>query len=322
LGTLLGLDDRPGEVAGWGPVPASVARALVARQQRCAWRFGVHDEGGWLVFDGLTRRRAMPAGAVPLGADAGADAGSRGAEGGPTGGGAPKVDGVVEIHLPLDWVNAGGGSPFVLPTSVSDPSGWTAVLADIAGQVATAGPIVQDAAARFPGRPLRRRTEMVYRWCLFPGCRRPARWCDIDHRTEWARGGRTVEINLGPECRHDHVNKSERGWRLIRTGPRSFCWISPYRRRHHVQAPRLVEPALTPPRTPGPGATTRSGAGQDGIDGSDGYDGSGPAVNPAGEPSIWAHDVPADGGRRSTVDGAEPGRPTAEREVDDEAAPF
>ncbi|MGN6606317.1 MAG: HNH endonuclease signature motif containing protein, partial [Jatrophihabitans sp.] len=288
LGTLLGLDDRPGEVAGWGPVPASVARALVARQQRCAWRFGVHDDGGWLVFDGLTRRRAMPVGVDAPGTGTG---------------GLAKVDGVVEIHLPLDWV-----APSPLPVG----GDWAAVLADIAGQVAAAGPIVQDGAARFPGPALRRRIEMVYRWCLFPGCRRPARWCDIDHRTEWASGGRTVEVNLSPECRHDHVTKSERGWRLIRTGPRSFCWISPYRRRHHVQAPRLVEPTLTP-LTVTPSATA-----PDRVDSSDPGWGN---TDRGKQPSIWAHGTPTGRGRAAENDARRP-RPTAEMEVDDEPAPF
>ncbi|MGN6605993.1 MAG: HNH endonuclease signature motif containing protein [Jatrophihabitans sp.] len=214
LGTLLGLDERPGEVAGWGVVPASVARAIVAAQRRCEWRFGVHDDDGWLRFDGITRRRPPVTGTPEQ---------------------APSpVDGVVEILLPARWLT----HAFVPPDT-----GWTGVLADIAGQFSAERAIEQDPRARFPGRPLRRRTEMTYRWCLFPGCRRPARNCPIDHRLDWARGGQTSESNLGPACDHDHDNKSEWGWRLLRTGPRTFRWISPYRRHHDVTVPRVVQPA-------------------------------------------------------------------------------
>ena len=33
--------------------------------------------------------------------------------------------------------------------------------------------------------------------CRFPGCRRPATECDIDHREDWALGGKTDIDNLG-----------------------------------------------------------------------------------------------------------------------------
>ncbi|MGN6608810.1 MAG: HNH endonuclease signature motif containing protein [Jatrophihabitans sp.] len=225
LGTLLGLDDRPGEVAGWGVVPASVARAIVAAQQRCEWRFGVHDDAGWLLFDGITRRRAMPAGA-----DRCDDAATR-------------VDGVVEIHLPSQWLTHAVDRRGLLEGV--DPR-WRALLADLAAQFAADRRIAQDPGARFPGRPLRRRTQTVFRWCIFPGCRRPALQCQIDHLKDSAKGGATVEENLAPGCAHDHSLKTERGWRLVRTGPRTYCWISPHGRRHHVDVPRLVLPAVTP----------------------------------------------------------------------------
>lgn len=57
LSTLLGHDEHPGEIPGWGPITAQHARDTVARQRRAEWRFAVTDDGGRLVFDGLTRRR-------------------------------------------------------------------------------------------------------------------------------------------------------------------------------------------------------------------------------------------------------------------------
>ena len=59
LTTLLGLDDLPGDLAGWGPVCADIARQTAAQQHadRAQWRFRVHDEDGNLVANGFTRRR-------------------------------------------------------------------------------------------------------------------------------------------------------------------------------------------------------------------------------------------------------------------------
>jgi hypothetical protein len=44
LATLTGLDERPGEIPGLGPVDAGVARTAVAAQQRgAAWKFAIVD---------------------------------------------------------------------------------------------------------------------------------------------------------------------------------------------------------------------------------------------------------------------------------------
>lgn len=46
------------------------------------------------------------------------------------------------------------------------------------------------------------------RHCQAPGCRRPARWCHIDHITEWQHGGRTSPINGEPLCPQHHRAKT------------------------------------------------------------------------------------------------------------------
>ncbi|WP_281901501.1 DUF222 domain-containing protein, partial [Phytohabitans aurantiacus] len=43
LSTLMGLTELPGELAGWGPVIADIARQVAAQQRRSRWRFTVHD---------------------------------------------------------------------------------------------------------------------------------------------------------------------------------------------------------------------------------------------------------------------------------------
>jgi hypothetical protein len=86
------------------------------------------------------------------------------------------------------------------------------VLGDLARQHAKQQRPFQDPTARFPGRPLRRYSQIVFQTCLFPGCRRPAVDCEQDHRREHAQGGRTETDNLAPGCRHDHDLKTKGGW--------------------------------------------------------------------------------------------------------------
>jgi hypothetical protein len=57
LTTLLELDDKPGEIPGWGPVISDIARQTVDGQRDSEWRYTVTDENGNLVDNGTTRRR-------------------------------------------------------------------------------------------------------------------------------------------------------------------------------------------------------------------------------------------------------------------------
>lgn len=64
--------------------------------------------------------------------------------------------------------------------------------------------------------------------CVFPGCGRPARDCDLDHLIAWSEGGVTDDDNLAPECRHHHRLRHETRWHPSRapdTG--EVRWMSP-----------------------------------------------------------------------------------------------
>jgi len=52
--------------------------------------------------------------------------------------------------------------------------------------------------------------------CVFPGCDRPAPWCDGHHLVHWADGGPTKLDNLGLVCGTHHRRVHEEGWRLRR----------------------------------------------------------------------------------------------------------
>jgi Domain of unknown function (DUF222) len=62
--------------------------------------------------------------------------------------------------------------------------------------------------------------------CRFPGCRRAARRCDVDHAQPWAQGGSTKSCNLQCLCRHHHRLKQNPAWRVRYLGGFSQ-WTAP-----------------------------------------------------------------------------------------------
>jgi hypothetical protein len=56
LATAAGMGDEPGELAGYGPVVADVARQIAALRHDAEWRFSVTDKGE-LVYNGVTAAR-------------------------------------------------------------------------------------------------------------------------------------------------------------------------------------------------------------------------------------------------------------------------
>ncbi len=58
LATLTRLSENPGEIPGYGPVVADIARRVAATQVGSVWRVAVtHPDSGAVLWDGTTRRR-------------------------------------------------------------------------------------------------------------------------------------------------------------------------------------------------------------------------------------------------------------------------
>lgn len=57
LKTLAELEDSPGDLGGYGPVIADIARQVASRQSKASWEVLVRDEHGQIVHTGTTRRR-------------------------------------------------------------------------------------------------------------------------------------------------------------------------------------------------------------------------------------------------------------------------
>jgi hypothetical protein len=135
MSTLAGLDEKPAEIPGWGPVLADIARQIVDEQPEAEWRITPVDENGQPAGVITTKRR---------------------------------------------------------PTTAQK----------------------RLVGARNPT-------------CVFPGCRMPATECDLNHEMPWKQAHRTTIRELGPLCRHHHVQHHRHGWKLKQVEPGVYQWTSP-----------------------------------------------------------------------------------------------
>jgi hypothetical protein len=86
------------------------------------------------------------------------------------------------------------------------------------------------------GRYLRARDER----CRFPGCRRSAERCDLDHTIDAALGGPTSAENLGAFCRRHHTLKHASPWKVEQRPGGTFRWTSPTGRVYDDFAPSTL----------------------------------------------------------------------------------
>jgi len=76
--------------------------------------------------------------------------------------------------------------------------------------------------------------------CVFPGCHRRSRACDLDHIDPYvpiASGGpagQTRPGNLAPLCRRHHRAKTHADWHYRRLPDASYRWTSPTGRTYDV----------------------------------------------------------------------------------------
>ncbi len=78
-----------------------------------------------------------------------------------------------------------------------------------------------------PSMGMRRLLAARDEHCRFPGCRRPAHQCDLDHTQAWEDGGETCIDNLAHLCRRHHVLKHNSAWTVENLGGGVLRWTSP-----------------------------------------------------------------------------------------------
>ncbi|MGH3537521.1 MAG: DUF222 domain-containing protein [Pseudonocardiaceae bacterium] len=217
LSTLLGHDQYPAELAGWGPVHAELARDLTTTLGGAQWRFAITDEHGQLTHCGITRIRPTD---TPIRM--------------------ASCRAIVELAVPIATLRALAERPTELGT-------WTPVVTDLLHQLdRNSADHDRDTHRRSPGAALGRYLEARDRSCIMIGCRAPAGAADKDHTRDHGHGGPTTDDNLGAACRHHHRLKHEGGWRLHQPEPGHFRWTSRLGHSYHRPPPPILEPLPDP----------------------------------------------------------------------------
>jgi hypothetical protein len=235
LSTLLGRDQHPADLAGWGPMDAAHARALAKQLSHGTWRFALLDEQGHLALTGLCSVR--PEGWRPRKAWA---------------------KGVLDLVFSEDLLVEALEDP-------DTPPEWRPVLVHLLRYSSKVTELAirrrermehdpelaaAEAGRRMPRADLRRLLEMKARTCIGVQCTRPAHGAEIDHTLEHGKGGPTEEANLAPACGHDHDLKTTGGWRLDRVGEDRFEWTTRLGRRYPVTVQPVVEDLPDPGPAP------------------------------------------------------------------------
>ena len=125
-----------------------------------------------------------------------------------------------------------------------------------AGTKITLRPVLDlnsDAAVDQHDPPDAMRETVVLRdaHCVFPGCGRDSRSCDLDHITEYlpmedgGPPGQTRPGNLAPLCRTHHRAKTHTAWHYKRLDDGSYEWTAPTGHQYRVTpASRRTAPGL------------------------------------------------------------------------------
>ncbi len=197
MSTWLGLTSNPGEVAGHGPVDAATSGELAGLMNPAAhWCLTVTDRDGYAVAHACARRGPAPPGTPD--------------------------------HAPP--VAFGPARP---PPPTPDGIAWAVGLRSKLKFLETADCSHARESGRYhPPRSLCHLVQIRQRTCSYPGCRRTAVRCDIDHTIPFDQGGRTCECNLAPACRRHHRAKQAPGWQLSQDQPGHMTWRLPHERTY------------------------------------------------------------------------------------------
>lgn len=169
---------------------------------------------------------------------------------------APRVApaGVV-IHLIAEAGGAGGTAPSggYLPGYGTVPPAMLRELAKHARLRPLTPPALLCAEPRYrPSAALADFIRCRDLHCRFPGCDKPAEYCDIDHSVPWQLGGPTHPTNLSLRCRTHHLLKTfwigPRGWSEQQFSDGTIVFTSPTGRTYTTKPggtlffPQFAEP--------------------------------------------------------------------------------
>ncbi len=103
-----------------------------------------------------------------------------------------------------------------------------------------------------PSAKLKRAIRARDKHCRFPGCRRPAHRCELDHTIAFEIGGRTIYINLSALCKHHHRIKHMPGWTCTQDEAGVLTWTTPSGQLYITRPPPAVGEEPPDFHTPAP----------------------------------------------------------------------
>jgi hypothetical protein len=234
LATLLGLADRPGEIAGIGPIDPALVRdlaAAAARTPRSTWCVTVTDQDGHAIGHGCAR---------PEPRHPSADRTKPNKPGKP-GGHDPPLEAGSTNRLGFTFTAEdqhgppGGYGTWRLSTGTGGQSDLIVAL----GLLPAGGCDHRyQASGHDPGVLLRHLAQVRHATCTGPACRRPAARCDFEHDIPYEAGGRTCLCNGDPKCRYDHRLKQDPRWKVDLLAGGNVRWTMPSGRQHITEPTR------------------------------------------------------------------------------------
>ena len=228
LTTLLGLADRPGQLAG-SPIDPWLARDLAhaaAASPATTWCVTATDQDGHATWHACAR----PA---PASHSKHAKHNKRGSSRPP--GVTRNRDGPQRAFS------------FTRTSRDGPPGGLGTWILTVQGRqfLVEFHPLTtEDCDHRFetkghdPSARLRHLVQVRHAACTGPVCRRPASQCDFEHNTPYEAGGRTCLCNAGPKCRHDHRLKQHPKWKVDQLPDGTFRWTTPSGRQYTTEPTR------------------------------------------------------------------------------------
>ena len=162
------------------------------------------------------------------------------------------------IDATLDAANADAFVALLTGAAIGSPVPVTVLRLNSGDEIAGYGPISPGHAAKLctgvpvvdltlppspstgyrPAPNLARWVRATHRHCRFPGCRRPAVQCDLDHVSPYPLGA-TIADNLAPLCRYHHRLKTHGNWQVRQLSGGQLQWTSPRGRSYttHLHDP-------------------------------------------------------------------------------------
>ncbi len=221
LVTALGLADRPGDLAGSGPIDPWLARDLAraaAANPKTTWCVTFTDQQGHAIGHDCAR---------------------------------PAPKNRSKRSRPGNRAGPGPGFSFTRTSRDGPPGGYGTWALRTPGNgpdlTVEVHPLTTEncdhrlqAPGHDPGARLRHLTQIRYATCTSPICRRPAATCDYEHNTPFEEGGRTCLCNAGPKCRRDHRLKQHPRWNVAQRPDGTFVWTTPSGRQYLTEPTRYV----------------------------------------------------------------------------------